>query len=102
MTINLKNVFCNPEFYGYRYINIKYVANCVEISDTKGNDICSFGATKFSVTHCEVLFYFVQNGEICQFLNGEVSTDEKTFEKSFCQFDKDDLFNLAQEYNSIP
>lgn len=41
MIIKLENVFCNPTFCGHRHINIKYVANCVEISDTKGNDICS-------------------------------------------------------------
>lgn len=102
MIIKLENVFCNPTFCGHRYINIEYVANCVEISDTKDNDICSFGVTKFSVTANEVLFYFVQNGEICQFLNGEISTDERTFEKSFCKFDKDELLQIAKEYNSVP
>lgn len=102
MIIELKNVFCNPTFCGHRYINIKYVANCVEISDTKGNDICSLAVTKFSVNANEVLFYFVQNGEICQFLNGEIRTDERTFEKSFCKFDKDELLQIAKEYNSVP
>ena len=102
MRIKLTNVFCNPKFYGCRYINIKYAANCVEISDTKGNDICSLGVTKFKVTASEVLFYFVQNGEICQFRSGEIQTNERAFEKSFCQFDKDELLHLAQEHNSIP
>jgi methenyltetrahydromethanopterin cyclohydrolase len=102
MIIELKNVFCNPTFCGHRYINIKYVANCVEISDIKGNDICSLGVTKFSVTANEVLFYFVQNNEIYQFLSGAISTNEKTFEKSFCKFDKEELLQLAKEFNSCP
>lgn len=102
MIIKLENVFCNPTFCGHRHINIKYVANCVEISDTKGNDICSLGVTKFTVTANEVLFYFVQNNEICQFLSGTISTNEKTFEKSFCKFDKEELLQLAKEFNSCP
>lgn len=102
MIIKLENVFCNPTFSGHRYINIKYVANCVEISDTKGNDICSFGVTKFSADANDVLFYFVKDGTICQFLNGEIRTDERTFEKSFCKFDKEDLLQLAEEFNSYP
>lgn len=102
MKIELKRVFCNPTFWGHRYINIKYVANCAEISDTKGNDICSFGVTKFTVTANEVLFYFVQNGEIHQFLSGEISTNARTFEKSFDKFDEEELLQIANEFNSCP
>lgn len=102
MIIELKNVFCNPKFCGERYVNIKYVANCVEISDTKGNDICSLGVTKFAVTSNEVLFYFVRGGEICQFLSGTISTNTRTFEKSFCKFEEEELLRIAKEFNSIP
>jgi methenyltetrahydromethanopterin cyclohydrolase len=102
MIIKLENVFCNPTFCGYRHINIKYVANCVEISDTKGNDICSLGVTKFTVTANEVLFYFVRDGKICQFLSGTISTDTRTFEKGFCKFDEEELLQIANEFNSCP
>lgn len=101
MIIKLENVFCNPTFCGHRYINIKYVANCVEISDTKGNDICSLGVTKFEVTSHEVLFYFVHEGKIKQFLNGEISDNMRIFEKDFCKYDIKELMEIAEEIPTI-
>jgi hypothetical protein len=102
MIIKLENVFCNPTFCGHRYIDIEYMANCAKISDTKGNKICSLGITKFTVTSNEVLFYFVRDGKICQFLNGTISTDTRNFEKGFCKFDEKELLQLAKEFNRVP
>lgn len=100
MTIELTNVFVNPKFSGHRHINLKYCANHVEIFDTHNNKICEMGVTKFLADSNEVLFYFVHNGEICQFLNGHISTNKRTFEKSFCKYDEQELFTIAKEIPS--
>lgn len=101
MIIELKNVFVNPKFHGERFINIKYCGNKVEISDTRGNDFCEMGVTKFEVTSHEVLFYFVHEGKIKQFLSGEISDNMRTFEKDFCKYDIKELMEIAEKNPTI-